>query len=617
MAQSITDRRDVSFVMNEQLGIDQLCKADRYCDLNQKTFDMVMQEARNLAIKEILPTFKESDEVGCQFDNGEVKVPPSYHRAYELFREGEWLTVADDPEIGGQGMPHVLACGALELFAGANLAFSIYAMLGHGAGKIIEEYGSEEQKNLYLPKVYSGEWGGTMCLTEPEAGSDVGALTTTAKDNGDGTYSITGTKIFISAGEHDLVPNIIHPVLARIEGDPPGTPGISIFIVPKVWVNEDGSLGGTNGVTCDRIEEKMGIHGSCTCQLSFGAKEQCRGVLLGEPRKGMRIMFVMMNEERLNVGVQGLGAASTAYLYAVNYARERLQGKNLLKAADKAAPSVAIMQHPDIRRMLIEMKAYVEGLRSLNYYTGLCMDLARVGETEEVREKYRKYIDLLTPICKAYTTEKGYKVCVDAIQVYGGYGYTQEYPVEQIARDCKITTIYEGTTGIQAMDLLGRKLGMDKGQVFMSLLKDMQKTVAEGKEIPMNKAMAEKLEEGVNRLGEVAQVIGKTASSEKVMTAFANAYPFLECMGDVILGWMWLWRANTAAPKLVRIAKGEDAEAVAKAVGKNKDAAFYDGQIKTASYFINAMLPVTFGRMESIKANESSPVDMADASFGG
>jgi alkylation response protein AidB-like acyl-CoA dehydrogenase len=617
MAQTITDRRDVLFALNEQLDIAQLCKTDRYGDLNQKTFDLFLQEARNVATKELLPTFKESDEVGCVYDNGVVKVPPSFHRAYQIFREGGWLTVADDAEVGGQGMPHVLACAALEMFAGANLAFSVYPMLGHGAGKLIEEFGTEEQKKLYLPKVYSGEWGGTMCLTEPEAGSDVGALTTTATRNPDGTYSITGTKIFISAGENDLVPNIIHPVLARIEGDPPGTSGISIFIVPKIRVNPDGSLGGHNGVVCDRIEEKMGIHGSATCQLSFGAKGPCKGVLLGEERKGMRIMFVMMNEERLNVGVQALGAASSAYLYALNYARERVQGKNLMKAADKNAPGVPIIQHPDIRRMLIEMKAYVEGLRSLNYYTGLCMDRAKTAATPEERAKAQKYVDLLTPICKAYTTERGYKVCVDAIQVYGGYGYTQEYPVEQIARDSKITTIYEGTTGIQAMDLLGRKLGMDKGQVFMSLMEDIRKTAAGAKAHPLTADMAEKTSTAADKLGALAMFLGKAASGPFAMLAFSNATPFLDCMGDVVLAWMWLWRAATAAPKLEKIAGGASAEAIAAAVEKNKDAAYYDGQIKTAAYFINAMLPVTYGRMESIKANEAAPVAMADASFGG
>ncbi|MBW1989133.1 MAG: acyl-CoA dehydrogenase C-terminal domain-containing protein [Deltaproteobacteria bacterium] len=614
MAQSISDRRDVQFVLNEQLTIGDLCKGI-YADLNTKTFDLLMNEARNLAVKELLPILKECDEEGCKFDNGKVITPEGFKRAWKLFCEGEWLTVADDMEVGGQGMPQVLAVASLELFAGANMAFSIYPMLAHGAGKLVELYGTDKQKELFLGKMYSGEWGGTMCLTEPEAGSDVGALTTTAKDNGDGTYSISGTKIFISAGEQDLTENIIHPVLARIEGSPPGTAGISIFLVPKIWVNDDGSLGEDNDVVCDRIEHKMGIHASATCQLTFGSKGKCRGMLLGEVNKGMRIMFHMMNEERLNVGVQALGAASASYLLALDYARQRIQGKNLL--AGKDAPGVPIIQHPDVRRMLIKMKAYVEGLRSLNYYTGVCMDRARIAENDEEKAYWQSFVDILTPVCKGYSTERGWEVTVDGIQVYGGYGYTTEYPMEQIARDCKITTIYEGTTGIQAMDLLGRKIPMKDGKVFMALLGEIKKTVAEAKGIAGLEELAAKVDAAADKLAETAQALAKAARSPKVMTAFANATPFLDSMGDVLLGWMHLWRAAVSAPKLEKAVGGKTGEDRAKAVASNKDAAFYDGQIQTAKYFINVILTTTLGRMDSIRLLEDAPVEMADAGFGG
>ncbi|MBU2490013.1 MAG: acyl-CoA dehydrogenase [Proteobacteria bacterium] len=615
MAQAISDRRDVQFVLNEQLSIGGLCESEIYSDLNTKTFDLFMKEARNLAVKEILPTLKESDQQGCGFDNGKVTVPPSFHRAYKLLCEGEWLSVADDPEVGGQGMPIVLAAAALELFSGANLAFSIYPMLGHGAAKLVEHYGTDLQKKVYLKNMFTGHWGGTMCLTEPSAGSDVGALTTVAKRNPDGTYSISGTKIFISAGENDLVENIIHPVLARIEGDPEGTPGISIFLVPKYRVNQDGSPGEFNDVVCDRIEEKMGIHGSATCQLTFGPKGQCVGELLGEERKGMRIMFVMMNEERLNVGIQALGAASSSYLLALDYARQRVQGKHILSGKD--GQGVPIIQHPDIRRMLIQMKAYVEGMRSLNYYTGMCMDRARVATGEDDRAKWQARVDLLTPICKAYSTEMGCKVCTDAIQVYGGYGYTQEYPVEQIARDCKITTIYEGTTGIQAMDLLGRKLAMGGGQVFLSLINDLKATVDAAAKIAGLEEMAKRVSAAADKLMETAQILGKSARGEKALAAFANACPFLEAMGDVILGWMHLWRAMVAAPKLAKIVGQKTGADLAAAVAANKDAAFYDGQVRTAAYFINSLLTASLGKMDAIQVGESAPVDMADASFGG
>ncbi len=612
MAQQLNDRRDVQFVLHEMLKSAELCKSEVYDGLNAKTFDLLMNEARNLAVKELVPANKEADTIGAVFESGKVKVPPSFHKAYKAFCEGEWLTVADDQEVGGQGMPHLLGAAALELFAGANLAFSIYAMLGHGAGKLYEVYGTEEQKNLYLPKVYSGKWGGTMCLTEPSAGSDVGALTTTAKQNADGTWSISGTKIFISAGEQDMVENIIHPVLARIEGDPAGTGGISIFIVPKIWVNPDGSLGEDNDVVCDRIEEKMGIHGSATCVLTFGGKGKCRGVLLGERMKGMKIMFHMMNEERLNVGVQALGCASSAYLHALNYSRERLQGKNIL-SRDPNAPQAAIVEHPDVRRMLLSMKAYVDGLRSLNYYVAWCMDMARIAGSAEEKARYQAQVELLTPICKGYSTEMGVRVCNDAIQCFGGYGYTKEYPVEQLARDIKITTIYEGTTGIQAMDLVGRKLAMNKGQAFIEFLGNIAATVAGARKIEGLAGLADRLDAASTKLAKSAQALGAAARSPKVLAAFAQAATFQEAMGDVFLGWLHLWRAAIAAPALAKLTAGKDA---AETVAKNKEAAYYDGVVKTAAFFVNTVLPVTMGKMEAIEIMEDAAVSIADASLG-
>ncbi len=300
MAQQIADRRDVDFVLHEMLQVEQLSKHEKFADFNKKTVDLVISEARNLAIKEILPTMEIGDREGAKFDKGRVTVPESFHRAYELFKEGEWLAMPEDPEWGGQGMPRSVALAANDYLVGANFAFMMYPGLTHGAGKLVETFGTDKQKELFLKKMYTGEWAGTMLLTEPEAGSDVGALTTTAVKNDDGTYSITGNKIFISSGEHDLVENIIHPVLARIEGAPEGTKGISLFLVPKIWVNDDGSLGEPNDVVCTGIEEKMGIHGNATCSLALGGKGKCKGTLLGEENKGMRAMFIMMNEARLH-----------------------------------------------------------------------------------------------------------------------------------------------------------------------------------------------------------------------------------------------------------------------------------------------------------------------------
>jgi alkylation response protein AidB-like acyl-CoA dehydrogenase len=456
-----------------------------------------------------------------------------------------------------------------------------------------------------------------MLLTEPEAGSDVGALTTTAVKNPDGTYSISGNKIFISGGEHDLSKNIIHAVLARIEGAPPGTRGISLFVVPKIWVNDDGSLAEFNDVVCTGIEEKMGIHGNATCSLTMGGKGKCRGYLLGEENKGMREMFLMMNEARLLVGLQGFGFASASYMYALNYARERVQGKFLLNMRDDNAPSVPIIQHPDVRRQLMIMKSMTEGMRSLIYYTGLCYDKIETSDNEDEKEKYRGIIDVLIPIAKGYVTDKAFEVCSHGVQVYGGYGYIKEYPVEQLLRDCRITPIYEGTNGIQAMDLLGRKLGMKGGKPIMDFFGEVQKTIAAAKKIEGLQDMAAKAEKALNRLGEVALNLGATAMSPKVLNAFAFAHPFMEAAGDVVIAWMLLWRASIAAPKLEKLAGGSAPEIRLKKAQTDKNAAFYEGQIRSAEFFIHSILPVTLGRLNAIADTNGAAIEIPESAFGG
>ena len=604
MAQQIADRRDVDFVLHELLHVEELSDHEIFAEFNKKTVDLIVAEARNLAIKEILPTQIDSDREGALFDAGKVTVPESFHKAWELFKEGEWLAMIEDPKWGGQGMPRAVALAASDYMNGANFAFMMYAGLTHGAGKLVESFGTEQQKELFLKKMYTGEWTGTMLLTEPEAGSDVGALTTSAVKNEDGTYTITGNKIFISSGEHDLAENIIHPVLARIDGAPEGTAGISLFIVPKIWVNDDGSLGEPNDAVCTGVEEKMGIHGNATCSMSLGSKGKCRGMLLGEENKGMRNMFLMMNEARLLVGIQAFACASAAYMYAVNYARQRVQGRHLLNMMDKSAPSVPIIQHPDVRRMLLTMKVYVEGMRSLLYYVGMCDDRIDVAENEEEKAKYKGLIDLLIPLAKGYVSDKAFEVCNIGVQVYGGYGYIKEYPMEQLLRDCRITPIYEGSNGIQAMDLLGRKLGLNKGKPIMDLMGEIQTTIAAARTHAKVEAYAGKVEAALNKLGEVALHLGKKAMSPELMTAFAHAYPFMEVSGDVVMSWLLLWRATIAAEKLENGAK-------------KKDAVFYEGQLKSAEFFVHCMLPVTLGKMEAILATNSAVVDIAEDSFGG
>jgi alkylation response protein AidB-like acyl-CoA dehydrogenase len=604
MAQVIADRRDMDFVLYEQFELEELLKLEAYKVYSRKAIDMVISEARNFARKELLPISAEGDRQGLTFQSGQVLVPKEFHRAYELLLQGEWTSLTEDPAWGGQGLPMIVSVAVKEYLYGGCWAVTNYAGMGHGTGKMIEIFGTEQQKEMFLKKLYTARWGGTMLLTEPQAGSDVGALTTTAVKNSDGTYTITGNKIFITNGEHDLVENIIHPVLARIEGDPPGTKGISIFLVPKLWVNEDGSLGEPNDIVCTGIEEKMGIHASATCSLALGGKGACRGLLLGQERQGMKIMFYMMNEARLGVGFQAFNYASSAYLYALNYARERIQGRPLESGKDPNALPVPIIQHPDVRRMLLEMKAYVEGMRSFVYYVAMCLEKEALGRDDQERTKYKGFADLLTPLIKAYCAQRGFEVCTQAVQVHGGYGYIREYPVEQLLRDCKITSIYEGTDGIQAMDLLGRKLGMDQGQVFMNFLSEIKKTIAGAPDHEALKPLAAALEQAVKRLGETALTMGKTAFSKRFKVAFAHAFPFLLVMGDVIMAWMLFWRAAIATQKLTRGVK-------------KKEIHFYEGQIKTAQYFIESRLPITLGKMDAVGQSSSAAVDINEAAFGG
>jgi hypothetical protein len=617
MAQLLSDRRDIDFVLYEQLKIEDLVKTEKYSDLNRKMFDMVISEARNLGLKEIHPTYKEGDREGVKFENGSVIAPGCFQRPYDLFVEGEWIAMAEDPEVGGQGFPAIIRQAAFEYISGANYALAAFGDLGHGTAKMIELFGTPKQKELFLEKVYSGEWGGTMLLTEPGAGSDVGALTATAVKNPDGTYSISGNKIFITCGDHDLTENIIHPVLARIEGAPPGTKGISLFIVPKIWVNDDGSLGEPNDIVCSGVEEKMGMHGSPTCSMDLGGKGKCRGLLLGEENRGMMVMFHMMNEARLNVGSQGFSAASAAYLYSVNYARERLQGRDIEAGKDATAHQVPIINHPDVRRMLLLMKAYVDGMRSFVYYVAYCFDKKSTAKTLQEKERYSDFIELLTPIIKAYCSERGQFVCEQAIQVHGGYGYTKEYPIEQLYRDCKITSIYEGTNGIQAMDLLGRKLGMKKGDVFLDFLNEIRATIASAGEIPRLKGLAGRVETALKRFSEAAMHISKTAYSKDMKMAFAYAHPFLEVCGDVIMAWMLLWRAAAAVPRLEKLAGSADEAAIQSKVAKNKDAAFYDGQLKAAEFFITSLLPATIGKMNAIAEPNPAAINIHENSLGG
>ncbi len=604
MAQQLVDRRDQDFVIWQQTNCAEILNYEKYKEFNKKTCTMIISEARALAVKELLPLLAEGDAEGVRYENGTVKVSQSFHRVFDLIKEGDWNNVSVPAEMGGQGAPAFLGAAAAEYFLGANWPLFSYATMGNGTANMIQIYGTPKQRETYVKKLTSAEWGGTMLLTESEAGSDVGALTTTAIKNPDGNYTLSGNKIFITNGEHDLAENIIHPVLARIEDDPLGTKGISLFLVPKYFVQNDGSLGDRNDIICTGVEEKHGIHASATCSMTLGSKGKCIGYLLGQEREGMKIMFNMINGARMSTGLQALAYASSAYLLAVNYARERIQGRDLENFADHNAPSVPIIKHPDVRRNLLWMKSYVDGMRSFFYYMTVIGTKGNVSQKAENRERHADLFSMLTPVVKDYMAVKGHEVCIQAIQVFGGAGYTKDYLVEQYARDCKITSIYEGASGIQALDMLGRKLGMKEGTVFMNFLGEVQKTVDRARQIEQTQDLAVKVEAAANHLGEVALHLGKKALSAEFKVAFAHSLPFLYVIGDTIMAWMLLWRALVASTQL-------------SAEPKKKDLAFYEGQIKTAEFFINTELQATMGKMNAIADGCAAAIQISDEGFGG
>ena len=618
MSNLLVNSRDQQFLLFEQLGIEKLFQTETFKDFSKDDALMMLTEAEKMALNVILPTYAAGDKEGCTFKDGKVTVPKCYHEAFKKYVEGGWLCPTASPEVGGQGMPVVMAMANLEQCQAANFALLMYPGLTHGAASLIEHFGTEELKNKYMHKMFAGQWTGTMCLTEPGAGSDVGALKATAKRLPDGTFSITGTKCFISCGDHDLTENIVHPVLARIEGDPPGTGGISIFIVPKYRVNADGGLGEANDVHTGNIEHKMGIKGSATCTLNFGDEGKCIGELLGKEREGMKIMFLMMNGARLDVGMQGLGHASAALEHAIAYAKERIQSAPVWEMKSPDAKAVPIIQHPDVRRDLLWMKAHVEGIRALNYFAAYCMDMATASPAED-KEKWQGFVELLTPVCKAYSSDKAMEVCSKAIDVYGGYGYCQEYPVEQYMRDCKIASLYEGTNGIQALDLVGRKLGQRKGMNVMNMFGEIGATIAKAKGIDELKAYAARLEEAYNALVDLTMTLAQLGKSSSFIIPILNASSYLDIFGDLLVGHFLLQSAALAQEKLKAIyaEKGaEESKGRQRAlVHENADVAYYTGKIAAAKFFAVEILCTVKARCEAIKSGEKIPIEMADESF--
>jgi len=596
MAQYTPPLRDLQFVMHELLdAIPQLNEIPAHADLDAETVNAVLEEGGKFAAEVLFPLNQSGDREGCTLDKAsrEVRTPKGFRDAYAHYVEGGWPALSTDPQFGGQGLPHLVNQCLYEMLNSANQAWTMYPGLSHGAYECLHEHGTPEQKALYLPKLSSGVWTGTMCLTEPHCGTDLGLLRSKAEPQPDGSYKVTGEKIFISAGEHDLAENIVHLVLARLPDAPAGSKGISLFVVPKFKVNADGSLGGRNAITCGALEEKMGIHGNSTCQMHL---DGAVASMVGAPNKGLSAMFVMMNAARLGVGNQSLGLTEVAYQNAVAYARDRLQMRSLSgpKAPDK--PADPIIVHPDVRKMLLTARAYAEGARALSMHTVLLLDRELKHPDHEVRRACADEVALLTPVIKAFFTDNGWIATSHCLQVFGGHGYIAQSGMEQYVRDARINMIYEGTNTIQSLDLLGRKVLADNGKK----LKAFGKRIAEFIE---EEGTDEAMQEFVNPLADLGDKVTKL-TTELGMKAFGNpdevgaaAVDYLRVIGHLAFAYLWARMAKIALAK------------------KDSGDPFYVAKLATARFYFSKLLPETAGLIRSARAGAAPLMAMDDALF--
>jgi len=614
MADILVDERDQAFVLFEQFEIGRFLESEIYSEFDSETYHTVLRQAKKLATTVMMPTNEESDTEGCLFRAGKVSVPKSFHELWRKWNEGGWRGLDLPQEMGGLGMPVIVGMAANEYFEAANLAFQTLAAMTRGAALLIATHGTEDQKKKYVGNILSGKWTGTMDLTEAEAGSDVGATKTRAERNQDGTYSITGSKIMITGGDTDLTENIIHLALARVKGAPTGTQGLSLFLIPKIKVNPDGSLGEPNDVKTISIEKKMGLKGSPTCQLSYGEEGKCTGELVGQENQGMRIFFTMMNESRLIAARHGASVASAAYLHALAYARERLQGTEI--GAPKGSGQAPIIKHPDVRRMLLQMKAYTEGVRALILYASYCMDRERMSPNKDERQEWERRTAFLTPVAKAYGSDMSFRVTETAMQVYGGYGYMKDYPVEQFLRDEKVHSIFEGTNGIQALDLAGRKLVQDSEALFKGHLEDINKFCDEKKGHATLAQYIELLGTARHALADVSLFLVHLHKKDFRSLAL-YATPYLELFGDVTVGWLLLWQAVIAGERLTALAKEKriGPDGLEKFVAENPAAAFYSGKLASARFFACTVLSQATSKAQVIKRMDRAALEIAENAF--
>ena len=585
--------RDMEFVLNDVLKV-QNAGIQGYAELEAEFISAILNEAGKITSEVLAPLNAVGDKEGCHFENGIVRTPKGFKDAFDQVRDGGWTGIDCDPEYGGQGMPYIIGTAVGEMFASSNMAFGMYQGLTHGAYSAIHAHGTDSQKQKYLPKMVSCEWTGTMNLTEPHCGTDLGLMRTKAEPQQDGTYKITGQKIFISAGDHDLSDNIIHLVLAKIPGGPDGVKGISLFIVPKFIVNDDGTLGARNSLSVGKIEEKMGIHGNATCVMNYdGAK----GYLLGDMHKGMRAMFTMMNEARLGVGLQGLAQAEVAYQNALAYAKDRLQGRDVTGVKNPDGPADLLIVHPDIRRNLMDQKSFIEGARALVFWSAEMIDRTHRQDDKDADG----LVSLLIPVVKGFLTDKGFEAAVQAQQVYGGHGYIEEWGMSQFARDARIAMIYEGANGVQALDLVGRKLAQDGGKHVMAFFDLVKAFVSENKghDAEFDAVFLDPLKSASKDLQTAAMYFMQVAMKNP-NDALAGSYDFMHLFGHTVVGLMWA-RMALVAKNVLKSAPS--------------DAAFYETKLKTARYYMARQLPATAMHLARIQSGSATVMGLGADEF--
>jgi len=584
---------DMKFILNDVIDYSRLTSLPGYADFDADTAMSVLEGAAQFCEEVLQPINQSGDAEGCRIDNGLVTTPSGFKAAYHQYVDAGWPALAAAEAFGGQGFPQTVRFAVEEMICGANLSFGMFPGLSHGAYHALLMHGADDLKATWLPKLVSGEWAGTMCLTEAQCGTDLGLLTTKAEPRPDGSYAITGNKIFISAGDHDLTDNIVHLVLARLPDAPAGIKGISLFIVPKLLLNADGTPDAENAVRCVSIEHKMGIKASPTCVIAF---ENSVGWLVGETNKGMRGMFTMMNAARLAVGMQGLGQSEVAYQNAVSYARDRLQGRSLTGPKNPSGPADPLIVHPDVRRSLMTMRAFNEGARALSLWVGTHIDMHEKHPDPTVRKDADDFVALMTPIVKAYFTDMGFECTNMALQIYGGHGYIREYGMEQFVRDVRIAQIYEGANGIQALDLAGRKLPAEGGRLLRFFFHPLSERLARTMHDPQLKEFAEPLSKSFARLQQATQFIVMKAMANPDEAGAAST-DYLRMFGLVALGDMWLRMAEVSMAKLPTA---------------NGDRGFYDAKIKTARFFFTKMLPEVHGLFARVMAG-AAPVMALEA----